>query len=48
MPLDLGSLKKAVAAHTYEPRVAERVYDGARGFARDARRLLEALEARNA
>jgi len=33
--------------HTYDPAIAERVYAAAHEFARDARRLLEALEARN-
>ena len=36
-----------LTSHTYEPAVAERVYLAAHDFARDARRLLEALEARN-
>ena len=34
-------------AHTYEASVAERVYRAAHLFVHDARRLLEALEARN-
>jgi len=33
--------------HTYEPEIAERVYAAAHEFARDADRLLRALEARN-
>ena len=36
-----------LTSHTYEPAVAERVYLAAHDFARDARRLLAALEARN-
>ena len=35
------------ASHTYEPAVARQVYEVARGFLPEARRLLEALEARN-
>ena len=34
-------------SHTYEASIAERVYKAAREFVHDARRLLEALEARN-
>ena len=34
-------------AHTYEAKVAERVYRAAHDFVHDAQRLLEALEARN-
>ena len=34
-------------AHTYEPETAEKVYTAAHGFAGDAAKLLEALEARN-
>jgi nucleotidyltransferase substrate binding protein (TIGR01987 family) len=34
-------------SHTYDPAVAESVYAAAHAFARDAQRLLEALEARN-
>jgi len=34
-------------SHTYDPAVAESVYLAAHDFARDAQRLLEALEARN-
>lgn len=34
-------------SHTYDPAVAESVYAAAHDFARDAQRLLEALEARN-
>ena len=34
-------------SHTYDPAVAESVYSAAHDFARDAQRLLEALEARN-
>ena len=34
-------------AHTYDPVIAESVYQAAHEFARDANRLLEALEARN-
>lgn len=34
-------------SHTYEPKIAESVYAAAHEFARDAVRLLEALEARN-
>lgn len=36
-----------LTAHTYEPAIAEKVYGRANGFARDARKLLSALEARN-
>lgn len=36
-----------LTAHTYDPVVAESVYLTAHDFARDAQRLLEALEARN-
>jgi len=34
-------------SHTYEPAIAEAIYVAAHDFARDAERLLEALEARN-
>jgi len=34
-------------SHTYEPAVAEEVYQAVHGFAQDARRLLDALDARN-
>jgi nucleotidyltransferase substrate binding protein (TIGR01987 family) len=34
-------------SHTYDPAIAERVYAAAHDFARDARRLQEALESRN-
>ena len=34
-------------SHTFDPAVAESVYAAAHGFARDAQRLLEALETRN-
>lgn len=34
-------------SHTYDPAVAESVHAAAHEFARDAQRLLEALEARN-
>jgi nucleotidyltransferase substrate binding protein (TIGR01987 family) len=34
-------------SHTYDPVVAENVYQAAHAFARDAQALLEALEARN-
>lgn len=34
-------------SHTYDPEIAERVYEAALDFAGDARSLLEALEARN-
>lgn len=34
-------------AHTYDYRIAESVYAAAHGFTRDAKKLLEALEARN-
>lgn len=34
-------------AHTYNPEIAETVYLATHDFARDAQRLLEALEARN-
>lgn len=34
-------------SHTYDPAVAESVYAASHEFARDAQRLLEALEARN-
>jgi nucleotidyltransferase substrate binding protein (TIGR01987 family) len=34
-------------SHTYDPAVAQSVYLAAHDFARDAQRLLEALEARN-
>jgi nucleotidyltransferase substrate binding protein (TIGR01987 family) len=34
-------------SHTYEPEIAERVYAAAHDFARDAQRLLEALQTRN-
>jgi nucleotidyltransferase substrate binding protein (TIGR01987 family) len=36
-----------LTSHIYEPEIAERVYNTAHGFARDAARLLAALEARN-
>jgi nucleotidyltransferase substrate binding protein (TIGR01987 family) len=36
-----------LTSHTYDPAVAESVYLAAHDFARDAQRLLEALEARN-
>ena len=36
-----------LTSHIYQPRIAERVYDTAHDFARDAARLLAALEARN-
>lgn len=36
-----------LTSHTYEVEVAESVYTAAHDFARDARRLLAALEARN-
>ncbi|TAK20697.1 MAG: nucleotidyltransferase [Chloroflexota bacterium] len=36
-----------LTSHTYDPRVAERVYAAAHGFAADARGLLAALEVRN-
>jgi len=36
-----------LTSHTYDPVVAESVYLAAHDFARDAQRLLEALEARN-
>jgi nucleotidyltransferase substrate binding protein (TIGR01987 family) len=34
-------------SHTYDPEIAEKVYTAAHNFARDAKRLLNALEARN-
>ena len=34
-------------AHIYELEIAQEVYETARGFVRDARKLLQALEARN-
>lgn len=34
-------------AHIYDPQIAQDVYGTARGFAKDARKLLQALEARN-
>lgn len=36
-----------LTSHTYDTEVAERVYNAAHDFSRDAQRLLEALEARN-
>jgi nucleotidyltransferase substrate binding protein (TIGR01987 family) len=36
-----------LTSHSYDPAVAESIYATAHGFARDAQRLLEALEARN-
>jgi nucleotidyltransferase substrate binding protein (TIGR01987 family) len=36
-----------VTSHTYDAKVADRVYRAALAFVHDARRLLEALEARN-
>lgn len=36
-----------LTSHTYQPEIAERVYNIAHDFARDAARLLAALEARN-
>jgi nucleotidyltransferase substrate binding protein (TIGR01987 family) len=36
-----------LTSHTYDPAVAETIYAAAHDFARDAQRLLEALEARN-
>jgi nucleotidyltransferase substrate binding protein (TIGR01987 family) len=36
-----------LTSHTYDPVVAESVYQAAHDFARDSQRLLEALEARN-
>jgi nucleotidyltransferase substrate binding protein (TIGR01987 family) len=36
-----------LTSHTYEPEMAERVYNTAHDFAPDAARLLAALEARN-
>jgi nucleotidyltransferase substrate binding protein (TIGR01987 family) len=36
-----------VTSHIYQPQIAERVYKTAHDFARDAARLLAALEARN-
>lgn len=36
-----------LTSHTYDPKVAASVYVAANDFARDAQRLLEALEARN-
>jgi nucleotidyltransferase substrate binding protein (TIGR01987 family) len=36
-----------VTSHTYQPEIAERVYNTAHDFTRDAARLLAALEARN-
>ncbi|HDL86721.1 MAG TPA: nucleotidyltransferase [Candidatus Acetothermia bacterium] len=34
-------------AHIYDPKIAREVYETARGFVKDAARLLQALEARN-
>ena len=36
-----------LTSHIYQPEIAERVYNTAHDFARDAARLLAALEARN-
>ncbi len=36
-----------LTSHTYEPEIAERVYNTAHGFGRDAARLLAAIEERN-
>jgi nucleotidyltransferase substrate binding protein (TIGR01987 family) len=36
-----------LTSHTYEPEIAEKVYNTAHDFTRDAARLLAALEARN-
>ena len=36
-----------LTSHIYQPEIAERVYNTAHEFARDAARLLAALEARN-
>lgn len=36
-----------LTSHIYQPEIAERVYIAAHDFARDAARLLRALEARN-
>ena len=36
-----------LTSHTYQPEIAERVYNTAHDFAHDAARLLAALEARN-
>jgi nucleotidyltransferase substrate binding protein (TIGR01987 family) len=36
-----------LTSHTYEPTIAEEVYQTAHGFAVDARLLLDALESRN-
>ena len=36
-----------LTSHIYQPAIAERVYNTAHEFARDAERLLAALEARN-
>jgi len=36
-----------LTSHIYQPEIAERVYRAAHDFARDAARLLTALEARN-
>lgn len=36
-----------VTSHTYNAKIADRVYRAALAFVQDARRLLEALEARN-
>ena len=36
-----------LTTHIYQPEIAERVYNAAHAFARDAARLLAALEARN-
>ena len=36
-----------VTSHIYQPEIAERVYNTVHDFARDAARLLAALEARN-
>ena len=36
-----------LTSHIYQPEIAEKVYNTAHDFARDAARLLAALEARN-
>jgi len=36
-----------LTTHTYQPEIAKKVYSTAHGFARDAARLLAALEKRN-
>ena len=36
-----------LTSHTYEPEIAERVYNAAHDFARDAARLLVVIEERN-